>query len=58
MVGAVASSGPVQAVVNFSQYLEVVNNSLATSTAGMCPLYVYVYAIMCVVTLLLCRRLV
>ena len=38
VVGAVATSGPVQAVVDFSQYLEVVNNSLATSTAGMCPL--------------------
>ena len=37
VVGAVATSGPVQAVVDFSQYLEVVNDSLATSTAGGYP---------------------
>ena len=36
VVGAVATSGPVQAVVDFSQYLEVVNDSLATSAAGRC----------------------
>ena len=35
VVGAVATSGPVQAVVDFSQYLEVVNDSLATSAAGV-----------------------
>ena len=47
VVGAVATSGPVQAVVDFFKYLEVVNNSLATSAVGMCPsihaiVYVYV----------------
>ena len=56
VVGAVATSGPVQAVVDFSQYLEVVNNSLATSAAGMClPVHTIVceYAMMCVATLYL-----
>jgi len=33
IVGAVGSSGPVQAKVNFFEYLEVVQNSLATHSA-------------------------
>lgn len=34
VVGAVATSGPVQAKYDFYEYLEVVNRSLATSKAG------------------------
>lgn len=34
VVGAVATSGPVLAKVNFYEYLEVVNNSLASSEHG------------------------
>ena len=34
VVGAVASSAPVQAVLDFTQYLEVVSASLATSKEG------------------------
>ena len=34
--GAVASSGPVQAEVDFYQYLEVVTASLAASKSGKC----------------------
>ena len=51
VVGAVASSGPVQAKVDFYQYLEVVSASLATAETGeyvtsiFCDVYIHTYLV-------------
>lgn len=36
VVGAIASSAPVQAELDFVEYLQVVSASLSTSTSGEC----------------------